>query len=334
MHDKITFQHYRHLFAAYLGPLWLRMLLAAALLLAGIAVQLLTPQILRQFIDAAQQGRTLNTLYYMALLFLAVGLLGRGVDLLALYASDDLGWRATNKLRRDLALHTLRLDLAFHDQRTPGELIERIDGDVSRLANFFSRFAVRLLGSALLAGGILLVLALEDVRLSLALGFFACLYLLAHMCAQRLSVPYWRTESQTRAELSGFIGERLSGIDDTRTCGAVPYTMRRFFATMRQHFWAFFKAEMATDVGWTLSNIIFGLGFAAALALGAWLYGQHAITIGTVYLIVHYLQMVRAPLITPSRESWKICKKSASVSNALRNFFGLSPLMKKNRAFP
>ena len=47
---------------------------------------------------------------------------------------------------------------AFHNARTPGELIERIDGDVTALANFFSRFVIQLLGNALLLLGVLALL--------------------------------------------------------------------------------------------------------------------------------------------------------------------------------
>jgi hypothetical protein len=39
---------------------------------------------------------------------------------------------------RDLTLHCLRLDMAFHHARTPGQMIERVDGDVGLLGNFFS----------------------------------------------------------------------------------------------------------------------------------------------------------------------------------------------------
>ena len=41
----------------------------------------------------------------------------------------------------------------FHNRRTPGEMIERIDGDVTALANFFSQFVIQVLGSALLLLG-------------------------------------------------------------------------------------------------------------------------------------------------------------------------------------
>ena len=46
-------------------------------------------------------------------------------------------------LRADLARHCLRLDLPFHKTHTPGELIERVDGDVATLGTFFSQMAVK-----------------------------------------------------------------------------------------------------------------------------------------------------------------------------------------------
>ena len=36
--------------------------------------------------------------------------------------------------------------MGFHKDHTPGELIERIDGDVTALANFFSAFIIKVVG--------------------------------------------------------------------------------------------------------------------------------------------------------------------------------------------
>ena len=54
--------------------------------------------------------------------------------------------------------------MSFHNNISPGELIERIDGDVAELSNFFSQFVIRVLGNVLLMFGILIVLLAEDVR--------------------------------------------------------------------------------------------------------------------------------------------------------------------------
>ena len=59
--------------------------------------------------------------------------------------------------------------MVFHKGRTPGELIERIDGDVTALANFFSQFVVRVLGNVILMLGVLIVLLIEDYRIGVVM---------------------------------------------------------------------------------------------------------------------------------------------------------------------
>ena len=104
-------------------------LLMALLLLASIALQLAGPQIVRGFIDAAQAGA--GVLTRAALVFIGVSVAQQLLSALARYWSARVAWTATNELRADLSTHLMQLDLGFHTAHTPGELIERVDGDVS-----------------------------------------------------------------------------------------------------------------------------------------------------------------------------------------------------------
>ena len=80
----------------------------AALLCAAIALELLSPQILRGFIDRARAGAGARVLIGTAALFMLVALGGGGVTVVETYVAESLGWTATNRLRADLALHLLR----------------------------------------------------------------------------------------------------------------------------------------------------------------------------------------------------------------------------------
>lgn len=124
----------------YLGPLWWATALLVLLLLAGTGLNLYLPQILGQFVDSAKlgAGADMALLGRLALLYIALAI---GVQLLlaaATYVGAVVGWQATNRLRADLMTHLLTLDMSEHKERTPGEMIERIDGDVTALSNFFS----------------------------------------------------------------------------------------------------------------------------------------------------------------------------------------------------
>jgi ABC-type multidrug transport system fused ATPase/permease subunit len=149
---------YRGFLVEYLRPQSRRVALLALLLLGGIGLQLANPQILKSFIDTAVAGGEQGTLFGVALLFLGVALLGQLVSVAETYIAENIGLTATNRLRGALALHCLRLDPSFHNTHSPGELIERVDGDVATLGSFFSRFVIHMLGNAILLVGILALL--------------------------------------------------------------------------------------------------------------------------------------------------------------------------------
>ena len=121
----LPLKRYWDLLANYLKPLRFKVFLLATLIFTTIGLQLLNPQIIRYFIDTAvhSQGATQPVLWKLALLYLTAALLLQGVGVAATYVGEDVGWQATNQLRNELARHTLRLDMGFHNSHTPGEMI-------------------------------------------------------------------------------------------------------------------------------------------------------------------------------------------------------------------
>ena len=158
-----SLRQYRALLSRYLKPQLGRVILMSVVLLSGIATKLINPQVLRYFLDTAQAGGAARSLYAAAGLFLAFAIVQQGLSLATQYTAAQVGWMATNRLRADLMLHILRLDMPFHKSRTPGELIERADGDVTQLSNFLSMFTVNVVGNGLLVVGILVLLFRENI---------------------------------------------------------------------------------------------------------------------------------------------------------------------------
>lgn len=128
---QIPVRQYWNLLVNYLRAQRGRVTLLAILLLSTTGLELLNPQILRYFIDAAKGNAVGSALVSAALLFIGVALVQQVVAVGTTYLSENVAWTATNALRGDLARHVLDLDMQFHNLRTPGELIERIDEDVT-----------------------------------------------------------------------------------------------------------------------------------------------------------------------------------------------------------
>lgn len=289
---SISLKRYGALLLTYIRPQARRAAALLLLIFAGIAVQLIIPQILRWFIDGVSAGRTLGALGGAALLYLAAGLVNQVLSTSATYVGADIGWLATNRLRSDLAAHCLRLDMAFHNNRTPGELIERIDGDVTALANFFSQLIVKILGAILLMVGALLFLVHENWKVGVIMTLFVIVAVTILERMKQIAVPSTEREREASAGLYGFIEERLAGIDDVRANGAGAYVMRRFRDVNRTFFRTGRKAWIVRASIWIAIIFLFTCGDLLSLGLGIRLFERGSITLGTVYLFYQYTQMM------------------------------------------
>ena len=292
----VNYSTYTNLLIKYLQPQWRRAALMVVLLLAGIAFQLLNPQILRSFIDAATAGADTTSLILSGALFVAIAVANQVVTVIATYLSENVAWTATNQLRTDLVAHCLKLDMAFHKAHTSGEIIERIDGDVNTLSTFFSQSFVYLLGNSLLIMGIVVFLFLADWRIGLVMGAFALIALIVLVRLRFFAVKFWVKQREKDAGFFGFIGEQLEGTVDTRANGATGYVMQRFYILLRAWLPVRRNAGLAYSTLLMTTIAIFGVGNAMAFAIGAYLWSIHAITLGTVYLTFYYTNLLETPI--------------------------------------
>lgn len=297
----------------YLPPLRARVAVLAVTLVAATALQVFVPLILQRFIDSALAASPLAVLTSAGIAYLFVGVVQQFLSATSTFLGADIGWRATNRLRIDLARHALGLDMGFHNDTTPGEMIERIDGDVTAVSNFIARFVVRLLGSGLLLLGVLVVSTREDWRLGAAMGVYVAgvLTLLARM--RHLAEKASEEERETSAQLYGFIEERIDGLDDIRANGAGLHTMFVFVEVMRDYYERTRRAWRKRTVFWVASNTAYWTGDVIALGVGVWLVVQGEITVGTAYLIIQYVALVRTPIEQVAQEFQELQKAAGGI---------------------
>lgn len=302
LHDSMrspaspSLRQYRELLSHYLKPQIKWVILMAIVLLAGIAIKLINPQVLRYFLDTSQSGGASGSLTMAAGLFLMFAILQELMSLVTQYITAMVGWSSTNRLRADLALHILRLDMSFHKLRTPGELIDRADGDVTQLSNFLSVFIVNMVGNSLLVLGILLMLFRENTWVGLGMVAYTLVTLLVLRSIQQLAVPRWAAERQSSAMLYGYIEERISGAEEIRAAGAESYVMRGLYEHMRDFTRKTRSAIVFSSLTYNLTNLVYVLGYAAGLAIGVLLYMRGEASLGTAYLITYYVGMLSDPL--------------------------------------
>ncbi len=295
------------LLSRYLRPQAGRASLLAVLVLGSIALQVLAPQIVRWFIDAVASDASTERLTWLGVLFLIAGFAQQVLRIGATYVGEVVGWTASNRLRSDVMTHCLGLDLSFHKSHPPGQLIERIDGDVTAMANFFSQFVIQILGNLILLIGVVVVLWVEDWRVGLPIALFAAVSLGGIAQSRTFAVRYYREARQASAELYGFIEERLGGLPDIWTSGASAYVMRRLFEHTRQRVLKASRARVMGSLPWIVPAVSRMSGQALVLVIASFLYQERAITVGAAFVFVYYVRLLFQPIeaITTQMEEFQ-----------------------------
>jgi ATP-binding cassette, subfamily B, bacterial len=299
---NLPLKTYWNLLSQHIRPQRGRFILLLALLFASIGLRVVNPQVMRNFIDSALSGQPLEALTLIALVFIAIAISQQVVSVSVTYLGENVAWTATNALRAELAEHALNLDMPFHNNRTPGELIERIDGDVTEMATFFSQFLLTLVGNGFLLVGILAALFLEDWRVGLGFTVFTILAVLVLNRVKDIAIPHQKARREADARIFGFIEEQLAGTEDIRSSGAVDYSIRRLFQLQAEKLVHDRKAHFKR---WIIENsmgIAVTLGTLMAIGSGYWLFVAGLVTVGTVYLFVHYISLLEEPLWAMTHE--------------------------------
>jgi ATP-binding cassette, subfamily B, bacterial len=320
----VSLSQYRQLFATYLAPEWRRVSVLAVLLLTDLVLQLALPRVVQGFIDRATSGAELNALLTLGAVYLAIALTQNGTLVGWKYIAQNVGLIATNQIRTDLTLHCLRLDMAFHNARTPGEMIERVDGDVTKLGNFLSQFIVQLTLNALLLTGAIGLLFAVDWRIGAATTIGVLVAIVAVIVLMRPVSAWGIRERQASAEVFGLLEERLSGTEDIRANGAVAYVLRNHIARSRTLYRAGVMRAFLGTISWRTLNTAITIGAIVSLALAALLALDGTITIGQVYLVFAYTSMLNLPVEQLMRQLDDLQQATAGVAR-INELFATRP---------
>jgi ABC-type multidrug transport system fused ATPase/permease subunit len=262
----------------------------------GTVLPLLGPIIIGRFVDQASAGASTSELLTIAALYLVVAAGAQGATVVRTWVASRQAWTATNQLREEMAGHALSLDIKFHGEHPPGEMIERVDGDVHAIAEFLVTFLVDILGSALLLIGTLVVLTIANIYLGVALAIFIVVSSFFLTRVQRRAVPSAAYSRAVDARLFADLEEHLAAAEDLRANGAGEHIMRRFHDVSGDAYRADRSASIIGGLLVRLTNLTFTVGTALLLAIGVALQRNGAITVGTLLVLFQYAQLIRQPL--------------------------------------
>jgi ABC-type multidrug transport system fused ATPase/permease subunit len=254
------------------------------------------PVVVRTIVDRAVDGTTTAEVVRLSLLFLALAIAAQLLAVVVAWFATITAWRTTNELRVRLARHVLGLDHEFHRRHTPGELIQRIDGDVTSVSDFFGIVMPKALGAAFLVVGVLAVLTVVDWRVAIGALLYVAVAATVVVASRHAAVEESADEMGSYAALYGGIEERLTAGEDLRANGAGAHAMWRFVEESTEALASSVRRESAfLRMWWGAQGSLAG-GMALTLVSSAVLLERGIITIGTAFLMFQFVLLLQRPL--------------------------------------
>ena len=315
------------LFAGLLRPHRRALALYGVTLSVATSLPLVGPLLLGRFVDASQRRAPYGELLALAGGYISVGIVASIVSAIMTWRSTVLAWRVTDGLRHELVENALHADLAFHRDHPTGELVSRIDADVTAMTNFLGQFVARVLGIGCIAVFAVVILAFVEPLLAVPLSLVLGLALHTAWRHRNDALAEATEERTAESNVMAFVEERLAATGEISALGGGHDSLRamvRLSERLVRAVRARADSQMRAQTAIKLSVVG---GELAMIATGAAAFASGRIGIGAVFVGYRFASAVRDPVDTLS---WRL-QDLQGASGSARRVLDLLVEQRRNR---
>lgn len=284
------------LIARYVRPYSGQVLLAVLLMLISTAASLSMPLIARVAVDRYIVPGNLQGLTVIALAYLLVAAVFWPALYWQGYLSGRVSQRVVYDIRRDMLRSILRRSLEFHHSERVGQVMSRVTNDVNNVADFVSTSLINLFGDMFIVCGIVVVMALMNLRLTLVTMLSVPVVVISlSMIARRMRRAYMHVQQEMAAVNTG-VEQGMVGMKVTQSLSRESFNIEQFEMLSFRNM----KANLRTAILFaslfpvmTVSNM---LSVALVIGYGGSLVAEGAMTIGVIIAFMAYVNRFFGPV--------------------------------------
>jgi ATP-binding cassette, subfamily B, bacterial len=290
-----SWRTYRRLIPWLLPYRWrLAGVLLISLLSTGVS--LVQPWLSKLMIDDALLRHDFGTLIKIAVAVVAVTVLGAMLNIASSYRYVALSAAMLFDIRVALLAHLQRLSPRFYARFRLGDLMSRINSDVSDVQRAAGDTLLAVLGNVLFLIGSLVMMAWLDWRLFLVGTVLVPVATLLFVVLQRRLVTITRTMRERGADLGSFLVDTVMGMRVVTALGGERHEARRFALRNRAFVDAMLQMQLASFLAGALPGAVLAVSSAAVTLYGGWRILSGAMTIGTLVAFMAYQGRLFAPV--------------------------------------
>ena len=271
--------------------------LAITLILAGAALSLPYPMIVREMLDVALPRRDWHLQKMLMLIFLANFVLKNSLQYLNRYILQRLGHRVTCDLRQDLFAHLQTLSMKYYESHQTGKIAARVSNDAGAVYSLITSVLVNLINDSVSLLTVMGMLFWIKWQLALVVVAVLPLFLLNY----RLSVKRIRILSRRHRRnwdrVLGFLHERVASARLIKSFSAEQREIERFRSGIERDYRNYNHLSLFNARLWVFAASIESLGVLLLFTVGGWMVIHNQLTIGQLVAFSTYMGFLYSPMV-------------------------------------
>lgn len=280
---------------AYLVPYWRRLVLVLVISLISTGTTLIIPFLSKDLIDKALVGRDLAALQRIVGWFIALGVLGFVLNVTSGLRYTRVSAEILFDMRLALYAHLQRLSPRFYAKTRLGDIVSRLNNDISEIQRVAAEAALAWVGNVLFLIGSLVMMLWLDWRLALVA--------LAPLPISLIALGFYRRRLESRvselrqrsADIGSFLIETLQATSLVVASNAQQREQQRFRGLNGAFIESLMQMQRVTYFAGGLPGTVLAVGSAVAFFYGGLRVIDGTLTLGTMGAFLAYQMRVFAP---------------------------------------
>jgi ABC-type multidrug transport system fused ATPase/permease subunit len=279
-----------------LGVLWrltrpykVRAFFSVFSLLAATATALAPPLLAKYALDDAIHDTTGTKLVVIVVVFVLAGLAGWGMTYLETYMTGWVGERILADLRKQLFGHLQRLSLGFYEQNRAGVLISRMTNDVQAIDQLVTDGITTLAQSTLMLSGTAVLLIVLDPRLALVTLTVIPFMIIATVLFRQRSARAYASVRERLGLVTATLAEDIAGMRMVQAFVREQRATENFRSVALDYRESNMQTVVLNGLYFPFVSFLATLALAIVLGYGGHLYFEHALTLGTLFAFMLYV---------------------------------------------
>jgi ATP-binding cassette, subfamily B, bacterial len=267
-----------------------RTILSIFSLLLATATALAPPYLSKYAVDDGIKNHDLSTLWWIVAAFLIAGLLNWGMSYAQTYLTGWVGERILADLRNRLFDHLQQLSLGFYERNRAGVIISRLTNDVEAIDQLVTDGVTSLVQNSLTLLGTAILLFILDWRLALATLIVIPFMTVATAIFRKRSARAYSSVRERLGLVTATLAEDIGGMRVVQAFTREPTNIRNFQKVTERYRDANMETVLLNGLYFPFVDLLSTGALVVVLGYGGHLYFQDAVTLGTLFAFLLYVQ--------------------------------------------